>query len=179
MKPSVYIFRGAPASGKGTVVPKFAKLLPKPIALIEQDKLRWGFHLIGRSVEEIGSDEHKLAFENTKLIYEQYLKSGKYAVVIEGLFTWNDAASDQGSATELLELAQRYGFVAKSIVLIADKATLQKRNFERPSYTTPNEEFDVLYNNIYGIIDESELVIDSMNQSPEETLTQLRNLLLM
>ncbi len=52
MKPTVYIFRGAPASGKGTVVPKFCELLPKPVALISQDVLRWGFHRIGRPVGE-------------------------------------------------------------------------------------------------------------------------------
>ncbi len=61
MKPIVYIFRGAPATGKDTVIPEFCKLLPKPVALISQDVLRWGFHLIGRTVSEVTDDEHILA----------------------------------------------------------------------------------------------------------------------
>jgi predicted kinase len=177
MKPHIYIFRGAPASGKGTIVPEFAKLLPKPVALIEQDKLRWGIHLIGRSIQEITAEEHRMAYENTLFLYERYLKSGKYTIVVEGLFTWDNDQSDQGAAKRFLELARENGFDTTSIVLAADKDILMKRNLERPSYTTPGEEFENLYDGVYGTIDESEVVIDSTNDTQEETVAKLQLLI--
>lgn len=172
-KPKVYIFRGAPASGKGTLVPEFAKTLPKPVALIEQDKLRWGIHLIGREVTDITSEEHRMAYENTLALYERYLKVGRYTIVVEGLFTWDNEQSDQGAAKTFLELARANGFEATSIVLAAEKAVLARRNVERQSYTTPPEEFDALYESIYSTIDSSELVIDSTNETSEQTLARL------
>lgn len=176
MKPNVYIFRGAPASGKGTLAAEFAKSLPKPVALIEQDKLRWGFHLIGRSVNEITSEEHRMAYENTLLIFEQYLKSRLYNIVVEGLFTWDNAHLDQGAVSDFMRLANQYGFEITSIVLTAKKAELMKRNIERSSYTTPKDEFNALYEGIYGTIDKSEIVIDSTHESPKDTLTKLYKL---
>lgn len=172
MKPKVYIFRGAPASGKGTLIPEFAKLLPMPVVLIEQDKLRWGFHLIGRSVNEVTPEEHRMANENTVLLYERYLKSGKYTVVVEGLFTWDDGSSDAGNVKQLLDLAATYGYEAKSIVLRADKGQLLERNNERP-YSVPLEEFEELYQGVYGKIDESEEVIDSTGKNVEATMAEL------
>src|SRR5687768_9113190 len=127
-KPAVYIFRGAPASGKGTLLPRFCESLPKPIALIEQDKFRWGFHLIARNVPDVSDAEHIFAHQNTLLIFEQYLKNGSYTIVIEGLFTWNDASSSQGSAKQFMELAKKYGCPCQNFVLQADKAELIRRN---------------------------------------------------
>lgn len=174
MNPQIYIFRGSPASGKGTVVPAFAQLLPKPVALIEQDKLRWGFHLIGRSVEEITSEEHRMAYENTLILCDRYLRSGKYTIVVEGLFSWDDDASSEGSVQHFKDLAKQYGYDITSIVLKADKATLMLRNQERPTCTTPEDEFNNLYENVYSKIGESEIVIDSTHQTVEQTIDELR-----
>lgn len=176
MKPRVYIIRGAPASGKGTLASEFAKLLPMPVALIEQDKLRWGFHLIGRTVADITKDEHELANQNTTLLYEQYLKAGKYNIVVEGLFTWDNQDSSEGNVSELIGLAQKYGFGCTSIVLRADKAELLRRNAAR-KYTVPMNEFNELYNGVYSKIDLSEIVVDSTNQTPEATLGSLKKLI--
>lgn len=172
MAKKVYIFRGAPASGKGTVVPAFCETLPDKVALIEQDKLRWGFHLIGRSVQDIEDEEHRLAYENTKLIFEQYLRTGKYTIVLEGLFTWDDKASAQGCVKDLLKIAQKYETEVKSIVLKADKKELLKRNAER-KYIVPTSEFEILYQNIYKNVSSSELLIDSTGRTKEETLKEL------
>lgn len=172
-RPAVYIFRGAPASGKGTLLPKFCGLLPQPVALIEQDKFRWEIHLIGRRVPDISDTEHQLAHQNTVLIYEQYLKNGNYTIVIEGLFTWDDRTSSQGNAKELVELARQYGHPYKSFVLRAEKAELLERNALR-NYAVPPEEFETLYDNIYRVIDPEEVVIDSSNQSVEQTLAILQ-----
>lgn len=176
MKPRVYIFRGAPASGKGTVVPKFAKLLPKPVAIIEQDKLRWGFHLIGRSVGDINTEEHRFAYENTVLLYERYLESGRYNIVVEGLFTWDDEQSSEGNMKQLLDLASQHGLEATSIVLTADREELLGRNRKR-QYSVPGEEFDALYDGVYNKLDASEVVVDTTGEYPEETLAKLRLLL--
>lgn len=177
MKPDVYIFRGAPASGKGTLLPKFCELLPQPVALIEQDKLRWGFHLINRKVADISDDEHKLAYDNTCLLYEQYLKSGRYTIVIEGLFTWDDRESSQGAANHLIQLAKKHHFQPRSIVLKADKEVLLKRNANR-SYSVPLNEFEILYKNIYQIIDPSETILDSTNKSIGDTVEDFKQLVL-
>jgi predicted kinase len=176
MKPNVYIFRGAPAVGKGTVIPEFCKLLPKPVAFISQDVLRWDFHLIGRAVVDVTDEEHVFANQNTELLFEQYLKNGSYTIVVEGLYTWDNEASSQGSAKTLLNLAKQYGCNAHSIVLRASKEELLKRNAARP-YAVPLEEFTMLYDNIYQTIDESETVIDSTGQTVQETLESLRSLL--
>ena len=175
MKPAVYIFRGAPASGKGTLLPKFCKFLPQPVVLIEQDMLRWGFHLVNRKVADISDDEHKLAYDNTCLLYEQYLKSGRYTIVIEGVFTWDDRKSSQGSASHLMQLATEYHFPARSIVLKADKEDLLKRNANRP-YSVPLDEFEILYKNIYQTLGPNETILDSTNKDIDDTLEDLRQL---
>lgn len=173
MEPTVYIFRGAPATGKGTVIPKFCELLPRPVAFISQDVLRWGFHLIGRKVSEVTDNEHVLANKNTELLYEQYLADGHYTIVIEGLYTWNDEVSSQGSAKKLVELAKGYGFNVKSIVLKADKEVLLSRNKAR-DYVVPLDEFNMLYSKVYDTIDASEIVINSTGQTADETLASLK-----
>jgi predicted kinase len=176
MKPHVYIFRGAPASGKGAIVPEIAKLLSKPVALIEQDKLRWGFHLIGRAVGEIGPEEHRFAYENTRLLYERYLKAGVYNIILEGLFTWDDEYSPEGSAKELLELAKQHGFETTSIVLTADKEDLLRRNSTR-TYSVPAKEFEKLYNGVQQKFDTNEIIIDTTNESSDATIAKLKSLL--
>jgi predicted kinase len=172
MKPTVYIFRGAAASGKGTLVPVLAEQLPKPVALIEQDKLRWGFHLIGREIPDISEEEHRMAYENTRLLYEQYLKKGNYTIVLEGLFTWDDTESSLGNAKELLALAKQYGFEAKSLVLAAKKEVLWQRNIAR-EYSVPEAEFEELFKRVYETVDDSEILIDTSDSTPIQVLNAL------
>lgn len=176
-KPHVYIFRGAPAAGKGSLLPSFCKLLPKPVALLEQDFFRWDLHLAGRTVLEVQDEEHTFAHQNLLLIYEQYLKSGKYTVVVEGLFTWDDPNSSQGNAKEFVQLAQKYGYDCTSVVLRADKNALLERNAAR-EYSVPPAEFDTLYESVYRVIDPGELVIESTGQTPQTTLENLKTTLL-
>jgi len=170
---SVYIFRGAPATGKGTVVPEFCKLLPGPVAHIDQDVFRWNFHLIGRTVADVSEAEHALAYQNMLLVYEQYLRSSSYEVVVEGLFTWDDTSSSQGSAKHLAALAEQYGCSVKSIVLTADKQQMLERNARR-GYSVPAAEFELLYSGVYQTVDSSEIVVDSTDQTPRETLAVLK-----
>jgi len=170
---TVYIFRGAPASGKGTLVPAFTKLLPRPAALIEQDAFRWGFHLIGRKVSEVEDSEHTFAYHNMLCIYEEYLKNGAYTITLEGLFSWDDMSTSQGCAKQLIELAHRYGFETKSIVLRANKDELLARN-EAREYSVPRDEFDMLYDNIYKTIGDDEVVVDSTGLTADEALARLQ-----
>lgn len=174
--PNIYVLRGAPASGKGTVAPLFCESLPKPVSLIAQDVLRWDFHLIGRQVSEVEDWEHKFANDNTTILIEQYLKNGHYTVVIEGLYTWGIAQTSQGNVLELKQLAERYNCAFTSIVLRASKEILLERNAARP-YAVPLDEFEMLYNNVYGIIDPSEIVVDSSNMNVDDTLKNLQELL--
>ncbi len=157
-------------------MPRFCELLPQPVSLIEQDKFRWGLHLIGRNVPDVSGEEHALAHRNMVLIYEQYLKDGRYTIVLEGLFTWDNAASSQGNVRELIELAKNYGYSVKSVVLRADRTELLRRNAQR-QYSVPQDEFTALYSNIYGTIDSNELVIDSTGQEVSKTLHKLKKAL--
>jgi len=172
---SVYIFRGAPATGKGTVVPAFIKLLPTPAALITEDTFRWDFHLASRTIQDVTDDEHMFAYRNMVRIYEEYLKNGTYTIVLEGLFTWDDMRSSQGSARELAEIARTHGFTVRSIVLKADKKELLKRNKLR-NYSVPVDEFNQLYANVYKTVADEEMVIDSTHQTAEQTLETLKHL---
>lgn len=174
-KPSVYIFRGAPASGKGTIVPAFCKLLPTPLALIEQDKFRWGIHLFGREIRDIEDGEHRLAHRITEQVYEEYLKDGNYTIVVEGLFTWDDDTSSQGSTLHLRELALRYGFACTNILLRASRDELLRRNAGR-EYGVPRAEFDILFTNVYDTVGVDEIVIDSTGMDVGQTLEKLRDL---
>lgn len=176
MKPQVYILRGAPASGKSTLVRKFCELLPKPVALIEQDMFRWDLHLIGRKIPDLSDEEHWFSHRNTLLIYEQYLKNGRYTIVIEGVFTWDDPSTVQGNAVELIKLAQKYNFGHHSIVLKANKKKLLERNAKRP-YSVPQAEFDTLYKNVYNKVDPSEAVIDSTGHTESKSLRELKALI--
>ncbi len=112
------------------------------------------------------------------MLYERYLKSGTYTIVIEGLFTWDNYESSQGSAKKLAEIAKSYGFAVKNIVLEADRQELLARNAAR-EYSVPLSEFNVLYDNIYHMIDSSEIVIDSTGQTPAETLAALKSVISM
>lgn len=172
-KRHVYIFRGAPASGKGSIVPKICGYLPKPVALIEEDMFLWDLHLIGRSIPEIGEEEHAFAYRNMVMIFEQYLKADRYTIVLEGLFTWEDGQSSRGSIHELVVLAERYGYAWSSIVLKAEKEELLKRNAAR-SYSVPLAEFETLYDDVYRKIDSKELVIDSTGKSIDDTVQVIR-----
>lgn len=174
MKYKVYIFRGSPLSGKSTLAPAFSSLLPKPVAGLRHDMLRWDIHRLDRHFTEVSSDEHRFAFENLVVLLEQYLKKGTYNIVIEGLFTWNNSKSDQGDVKTLIDLAGRYDVSCKSIVLKTDKEKLLERNATRLQQV-PSDEFNTLYENIYETIDPSEIVIDTTSTEIDETLSRLKD----
>lgn len=173
MKKCVYIFRGSPLTGKSTLAPKFCKLVPAPSALIEHDMLRWGIHLGPRNITDVTSSEHRFAFENLRLLLEQYLKRGQHTIVIEGLFTYDDTESDQGDVESLRYLAEKYGYECKSIVLTADRSALEERNAKRKQ-SVPDDEFETLFSNIYKKIDLSEITVDTTHKTVEETLEDLK-----
>ena len=169
----VYLFRGSPLTGKTTLAPAFARLLPKPVAGIRHDMLRWDIPQMDRHFTAVPLQEHRFAFENLRVLFEQYLKHGAYKIVIEGLFTWDDPESDQGDVKTLIELAERYGASCKSIVLKATRAQLLTRNAKR-SQQVPIDELDTLHRNVYRTIDTSELVVDTTVMSVDETLALLQ-----
>ncbi|MDX1765467.1 MAG: AAA family ATPase [Candidatus Saccharimonadales bacterium] len=172
----LYVLRGGPASGKGVIAPDIAKMLPKPVALIEQDMFRWNIHLVGREVPEVSQEEHALAYRSMLLVLEEYLKFAQHTIVLEGLFTWDDSKSPQGNMIQIRELAEKYGYQLKSVVLKADKGELWHRNEQR-EYSVPREEFEALHNKTYETIDPSETAIDSTAQTTDQTLNTLRSAL--
>jgi hypothetical protein len=168
-----YIFRGPPAAGKSTSVPLFAKSLGGKVAYLSEDAFRWNFHLIGREVPDVSPAECRLAFENMLLMLEQYCKAGDYQLVIDGLFTWDDPKSPEGSVQDVVDVLKRYGFEYHCFVLTAEKPTLLRRNEVR-DYTVPPDEFERLWAGIYQTIDGSELVCYTDKGTPEDIVRSVK-----
>ena len=154
----IYIFRGAPASGKGTIPKAFMRKLTGRIAYIELDTFRWGFHLVNRAIPDITPEEHQLAYENYLAVLENYLKNGSYTIVTEGLFSW-DKAGPHGNMQDILTLSERYGYKAHPILLHSDKEVLWERNLQRP-YAVPEAEFNELYDWVMQQRPEEETAVD-------------------
>ncbi len=176
MKKTLYILRGAPASGKTTLSPELAKSLVQPVALLEQDNWRWGIHLTGRTVPDVTQQEHTFADEIFLYTLEQYLKTKQYNIVVEGTFNWNNPEFTNITVQTLIDLAKKYNYDVKNIVLKANKQKLLDRNAAR-KYSVPKEEFNTLYKSVYSYIDESEYLIDSTKLNKKETLQILRSAL--
>lgn len=171
----IYIFRGSPASGKGTITAEFLKQLPGKVVFLELDKFRWGFHLVNRKVVDVEEREHQLAYENYLSVLENYLKSDEYTIVTEGLFSW-DTPSPHGNMQDILPLAQKYEFESFPILLSSDYETLWKRNLSR-EYSVPEDEFKQLYYHVMANSDESETVVDVGVNTITESIETLKKLL--
>ncbi|MFP4022545.1 MAG: AAA family ATPase [Candidatus Paceibacterota bacterium] len=170
----IYIFRGPPSSGKGTITEVFLKTLDGKVAYIELDVFRWGFHLKNRAVPDVTIDEHELAYQNYLSVLENYLKNGSYTIVTEGLFSWS-TPSPHGNMQDILTMCKKYGYSAHPILLFADKELLWERNTKR-EYFVPRQEFDELYDFVMQEKSDTETVIDVGNSSVEETVAKLRTL---
>lgn len=174
MPKHLYIVRGAPASGKTNLTPLLATHTTQPTALIEQDNWRWGIHLVGRSIPDIKKEEHHFADKIMLHTLEQYLRTNKYTVIIEGSFAWSDPFVTHVTVQDFISLSQKYNYLATSIVLKADKTVLKKRNNAR-KYTVPRDEFNNLYDAIYREINPKEILVDSTNLTKEATLAILKD----
>jgi predicted kinase len=172
---SIYIFRGSPASGKGTITAEFLKQLPGKVVFLELDKFRWGFHLVNREVGDVSEVEHQLAYKNYLSVLENYLKSGQYTIVTEGLFSW-DKPSPHGNMQDVLLLAKKYDFKSFPILLFADLETLWMRNLAR-EYSVPEGEFSELYSHVMDKQDKSEIVVDVTKNTVMESIKELTKLL--
>jgi hypothetical protein len=168
-----FVFRGSPASGKGTITEKFIHLLPDKVALLDLDTFRWHFHLTNRKVSEVSEDEHVLAYQNFLLILESYCINGGYDLVIEGLFAW-DFPSPHGNMKDITSLLNQYGFDYKLFLLTGDMETLWKRNMER-KYIVPREEFEMLYHNVMDKTGKEEIIINVGNMTLEDTLENIKS----
>ncbi len=173
VKKTAYIFRGAPASGKGTLTKEFMKLLPDKVVYLELDALRWGFHLINRDVHDIEEEEHHLSYQNFLSLLENYCKNGQYTIVIEGLFSW-DVPSAHGNMQDILSILNQYQYENKLFYLQADYETLWERNTKR-DYQVPLEEFNKLHHHVTQKVSDSEIVIDVQNRTVEECIKELGN----
>lgn len=167
----IFIFRGSPSSGKGTITEPFMKTLSGRLAYLELDKFRWGFHLKNRTVPDITEDEHQLAYENYLSVLENYLKNGTYTIVTEGLFSW-DTPGPHGNMQDILKLCEQYECKAYPILLYAEKQVLWERNVKRP-YAVPEEEFNTLYDFVMQKRSDKEIAINVGELSVEETVLLL------
>jgi len=171
----IYIFRGSPASGKGTITEAFLKEIDGKTAFLELDTFRWGFHLINRIVPDVTEDEHELAYKNYLTVLENYLSSGSYTIVTEGLFSWS-SESPHGCIQDVLQLCKRYDYNAHPILLYAEYETLWQRNLSR-DYSVPEEEFKSLYEHVMTERSDEELSINVGKNSIEQTVSELSSLL--
>lgn len=167
----LFIFRGSPASGKGTITKSFTERLTGRVALLELDKFRWGIHLIGRTVPDVGEDEHILAYQNLLAVLNNYLANGTYTIVLEGLFSW-DTPGPHGNMQDVLSLASRHRYAAYPILLTAPYEVLWERNTER-AYAVPEEEFKELYGYVMHTVGPDEIRVPVDRQTVEESVAQL------
>lgn len=174
MQKIVYIFRGSPASGKTSLTKQLAKMLPKPVALLEQDYFRWGIHNFIKPKSKILHSEHKIADNNFMTILKEYLKNEAHTIIIDGPFTWDTEELGYVNSKKINKVANDYGYKCINILLRADKNILVKRNAKR-KYSVPKKVFDEMYQIVYKKIDNKELVIDSTKLSKKETLDTLIN----
>jgi len=171
----IFIFRGSPASGKGTVTKEFLKLIPDKVAFLELDKFRWGFHLVNRQVSDVSVEEHQLAYDNYLSVLENYIKNGEYTIVTEGLFSWS-TASPHGNMQDLISLCEKYDCSYQCILLSADREILWRRNLDR-EYSVPEDEFEELYSHVMQEVSDSEFIIDVGDNSVVESVEILKDLL--
>jgi predicted kinase len=164
----IFILRGSPSSGKGTIIKEFMKKIPGKVVYLEEDKFRWGFHLINRSVPDISDDEHFLAYKNYLSVLENYLGNGTYTIVTEGLFSWT-MAGPHGCMQDILKLCQKYDFDTHPILLYSDYKTLWERNCKR-EYSVPEEEFKMLYSYVNDEQSQDEIKIDVGINSVESSV---------
>lgn len=168
MQKKIYIFRGSPASGKGTITEEFIKQLDGKIAFLELDNFRWGFHLKNRVVADIGQKEHLLAYKNFLSVLENYLSDGSYTLVIEGLFSWR-VAGPHGNMQDIISLATKYNYNYYPILLYADFETLWNRNLQR-DYSVPIDEFKQLYSYVMDAQSEEEIKINVDDKTVQESV---------
>lgn len=154
----IFMFRGAPASGKGTITKEFIKILPDKVAFLELDMFRWGFHLNNRTIPEITTEEHELAYANFLSVLENYLRTSSYTMVVEGLFSWSKPGP-HGNMQDLLGLSDKYNCSSVPVLLYADKSILWQRNQDR-DYSVPKDEFDELYSYVMEESSSDELQIN-------------------
>jgi len=171
----IFIFRGSPASGKGTITSEFLKIIPGRVVFIELDKFRWGFHLVNRSVPDIVDEEHQLAYKNYLSVLENYLSDGSYTIVTEGLFS-TDTPSPHGNLQDVLSLCRTYNFNTSTVLLSADYDTLWDRNQQR-EYSVPEEEFIMLYKHVMDGDSNDDLILDVQKNSVSESVSTLGSLL--
>lgn len=176
MNKQAYIFRGSPASGKGTLTELLIKEFKAKTALLELDTFRWGFHYNNRKIEDVSNEEHAFAYQNLLLLLENYCRNGQYNLVIEGLFSWN-INCPHGNVQGLVKILKRYNFKFKIFLLSADFDELWNRNLKR-EYSVPKGEFSELYDFVMGEIRPEEVVIDVSDKNPKETLEKIRKYML-
>jgi predicted kinase len=175
VKSHLYLFRGAPASGKTTMAHEFGRSLGVPVALLIQDTWRWGIHTIGREGGHIGKHEHRLADENMFLLLKQYLKNGNYIVIVEGSFTWDTEELSHINGKIMAELAQEYGYEFSSIVLKSSLNSLLRRNASNTRMTkVPTDAVKKMSETVYRKIDPQEHVVDSTGKTVKQTLRLIR-----
>jgi predicted kinase len=171
----IFIFRGPPASGKGTITSEFIKIVPNKVAYIELDKFRWGFHLYNRKVPDISEEEHYLAYKNYLSVLQNYLENGSYTIVTEGLFSW-DKNGAHGNMQDIINLCKKFNYQYYPILLHAEYDVLWQRNKER-KYSVPEEEFKMLYDYVVGKQSDDEIKINVGKSSIEESIDQLKKLI--
>jgi len=172
MRKTVYIFRGAPASGKTTLSRSLARKLPKPVATLEQDYFRWGIHNFSKPKSKVLHGEHILADRNLISIFRGYLKDGNYTIILDGPFTWDTDELGYINSRKLIDIANSYGYKCINIILKADAKELIKRNAKR-KYAVPIKVFNEMYDVLYKKIDKSEIIFDTTNKTKTQSIKMI------
>jgi adenylate kinase family enzyme len=157
----VIMISGTPAAGKSSVSQSLAKRFPKS-AYLEIDSFK--DMIVGGNIapwDPQGPEQFKLMEKNFLAITKNFLDEG-YVVILDYVF--NDEQVKHYN--ELL--GDVYGFL-----LLPSKEVLKKRDLERDPAGEMQERIEVLYQEFANVEHNLLRVVDSSNQTLDETVGEI------
>lgn len=157
----VIIISGTPASGKSSVSKTLAKKFPKS-AYIPVDDMR--AMVVGGNIlpwEDKFGEQYKLIEKNFLALTENFLEEG-YVVIID------DIIGDEAFKKYQRMFKDVYGFL-----LLPTKEELKKRDLGRDPEGGMHHRIDALYPYFADTKHDALEVIDSTNQTLEETVNEI------
>jgi broad-specificity NMP kinase len=161
----IIVISGTPGAGKSTVSKALAEKFKKS-AYISVDEIR--HMIIGGNVapwDDTNGEQYKLIEKNFLDLANNFLNEG-FVVIID------DVIGDEQVKRYKEQFDEVYGFL-----LLPSKETLKKRDLLRDPEYQMAERIDVLYPEFANVEHDVLKVIDSTDQTEEETVEEIYNIL--
>ncbi|MEI7718678.1 MAG: AAA family ATPase [archaeon] len=165
--PNIVILTGPPGAGKSTINEILANRVPNS-ALVSCDTLR---HMIKNGYADRKSNEWEnqllLGLKNTVLLSKSFYDNG-FNVFLDDIICSKEGVDDYLSALK--------GYNLKIFVLLPNKEVVAKRDLERGEFAMKERALE-LHKKFeeFSKTEKRVVVIDSSNQTPEETAQIIEN----